>query len=72
MGFLRTNDLSKIKTGKLNLDFGVWLKTGGMVGCKLKINKIKCKIELLEALGHWGWIPMVTEGSRVFSSRWGG
>ena len=72
MGFLRTNDLSEIKTGELNLDFGVWLKTGGMVGCKLKINKIKCKIELLEALGHWGWIPMGTEGSKVFSSRWGG
>ena len=53
MGFLRTNDLSEIKTGELNLDFGVWVKTGGVVGCKLKINKIKCKIELLEALGHW-------------------
>ena len=72
MGFLRTNDLSEIKTGELILDFGVWLKTRGMIGCKLKINKIKCKIELLEALGHWGWISMVTEGSRVFSSRWGG
>ena len=23
MGFLRTNDLSEIKTGELNLDFGV-------------------------------------------------
>ena len=44
MGFLRTNDLSEIKTGELNLDFGVWLKTGGMVGSKIKINKIKCKI----------------------------
>ena len=52
MGFLRTNDLSEIKTGELNLDFGVWVKTGGVVGCKPKINKIKCKIELLEALGH--------------------
>ena len=64
MGFLRTNDLSEIKTGELNLDFGVWLKTGGMVGCKLKINKIKSKIELLEVLGYWGWIPMATEGSQ--------
>ena len=54
MGFLRTNDLSEIKTGELNLDFGVLLKTGGMVGYKLKINKIKCKIELLELLGYWG------------------
>ena len=25
MGFLRTNDLSEIKTGELNLDFGVGL-----------------------------------------------
>ena len=52
MGFLRRNDLSEIKTSELNLDFGVWLKTGGVVGCKLERNKIKCKIELLEALGH--------------------
>ena len=52
MSFLRTNDLSEIKTGELNLDFGVWLKTVGVVSCKLKINEIKCKIELLEALGH--------------------
>ena len=52
MGFLRTNDLSEIKTGELNLDFRVRLKTGGVVGCKLKINKINCKIELLEVSGH--------------------
>ena len=54
MGFLRTNDLSEIKNGEFGLDFGVWLKTGGMVGCKLKINKTKRKIELLELLGYWG------------------
>ena len=64
MGFFRTNDLSEIKICELNLDFGVWLKTGGVVGCKLKINKINCKIELLEVLGYWGWIPMATEGSQ--------
>ena len=29
MGFLHTNDLSEIKTGELNLDFGVLLKTVG-------------------------------------------
>ena len=52
MSFLRTNDLSEIKTGELNLDFGVWLKNSGLVVCKLKRNKIKCKIELLEALSH--------------------
>ena len=28
MGFLRTNDLSEVKTGELNLDFGVWVKIG--------------------------------------------
>ena len=33
MGFLRTNDLSEIKTGELNLDFGVWLKTGKLMVC---------------------------------------
>ena len=27
MGFLRTNDLSEVKTGEFNLDFGVWVKT---------------------------------------------
>ena len=71
MGFLRTNDLSEIQTGELNLDFGVWLKAGGMVGCKLKINKIKCKIELFEVLGYWGWIPRATEGSQgLFLALW--
>ena len=30
MSFLRTNDLSEIKTGELNLDFGVWLKKQGV------------------------------------------
>ena len=52
MSFLRTNDLSEIKTGELNLGFGVWIKTGGVVGCKLERNKIKCKIEPLEVSGH--------------------
>ena len=28
MGFLRTNDLSEVKNGELNLDFGVLVKTG--------------------------------------------
>ena len=28
---------------------------------KNEISK-KCEIELLEVLGHWGWIPMATEG----------
>ena len=54
MGFLRTNDLSEVKNGELNLDFKVVIKTGGVVGCKLERNKIKCKIELLKLLGYWG------------------
>ena len=29
MGFLHTNDLSEIKTGELNLDFKVVIKTVG-------------------------------------------
>ena len=44
MGFLRTNDLSEIKTGELNLDFGVWLKTGEWMFAtenKMKKNKKK-------------------------------
>ena len=36
MGFLLTNDLSEIKTGELNLDFGVAVKTGGFDGENLK------------------------------------
>ena len=66
MSFLCTNDLSEVKNGELNLDFYGLGKNRGWVGCKLKINKIKCKIELLESLGQWGWIPMVIEGSRVY------
>ena len=27
MGFIRTNDLSEVKNGELNLDFGVLVKT---------------------------------------------
>ena len=38
MGFLRTNDLSEVKNGELNLDFKVWVKIGGLVVCKLKIK----------------------------------
>ena len=66
MGFLRTNDLSEIKTGELNLDFGVWLKTRGMVVCKLKMNKIKCKIELLKVSGHWFRVLRQLTCPRVF------
>ena len=66
MGFLRTNDLSEIKTDELNLDFGVWLKTGGVVGCKLKINKINCKIELLEVSDHWFRVRRHSTCPRVF------
>ena len=44
MSFLRTNDLGEVKNGEFNLDFKVGIKTGGLVVCKQKINKIKCKI----------------------------
>ena len=48
MGFLRTNDLSEVKNGELNLDFKAWVKTGGVVGCKLKLKQEKnCKIKPL-------------------------
>ena len=38
MGFLRTNDLSEVKNGELNLDFGVWLKIGGVMVGKVKFK----------------------------------
>ena len=44
MGFLRTNDLSEVKKGELNLDFKFWVKTGE-IGCSLtETKKKKCKI----------------------------
>ena len=46
MGFLRTNDLSEIKTGELNLDFGVWLKTGKWFATENKMKKNKKKNSL--------------------------
>ena len=53
MGFLRTNDLSEVKNGELNLDFMVWVKTGE-TGCSLTETGIKkCKIEPFEVSGHW-------------------
>ena len=42
MGFLRTNDLSEVKNGELNLDFKVWVKTGE-IGCSLTETKIRKK-----------------------------
>ena len=38
MGFLRTNDLSEVKNGELNLDFGDLVKTGELMVCELKIK----------------------------------
>ena len=50
MGFLRTNDLSEIKTGELHLDFGVRLKTvGWLVETENKMKKNKKK----NSLKHW-------------------
>ena len=40
MGFLRTNDLSEVKNGELNLDFKVWVKIGE-IGCSLTETKKK-------------------------------
>ena len=34
MGFLRTNDLSEIKTGELNLDFSDLVKNNEVLGFK--------------------------------------
>ena len=42
MGFLRTNDLSEVKNGELNLDFKVWVKTGE-IGFSLTETKIRKK-----------------------------
>ena len=52
MGFLRTIDLSEVKNGEFCLDFKAFGKNRGVDGLKLKVNKIKCKIELLEVAGH--------------------
>ena len=38
MGFLRTNDLIEVKKGEFGLDFKVWVKTVGLMVCKLKIK----------------------------------
>ena len=40
MGFLRTNDLSEVKNGELNLDFGVLVKNNEGLMMKTK-NKLK-------------------------------
>ena len=52
MGFLCTIDLSEVKNGEFGLEFKAFGKNKGVDGLKLKINKIKCKIELLEVAGH--------------------
>ena len=53
MGFLRTIDLSEVKNGEFGLDFKAFGKNRGVYSLKLKINKTKCKIELLEVAVHW-------------------
>ena len=53
---------SEVQFGELNLDFRFG-KNSEVLGFKTKNkNKLKCKIESLEVLGHWGWIPRATEG----------
>ena len=55
-----------------NLDFQVWLKIVRFWGLKLKINKLKCKIEPLEVSGHWFRVLSNQHVLGSFSSRWGG
>ena len=46
---------SEVQFGELNLEFSGLLKNSEVLGFKIKNkNKLKCKIELLEVLGHWG------------------
>ena len=71
MDFLRTNDLSEVKNGEFGLDFKVVIKPGGLVVCKLKRNKIKCKIEPLEVLGHWFRVQRHSNMSSVLFPRVG-
>ena len=66
MGFLRTIDLSEVKNGEFGLDFKAFGKNRGVDGLKLKINKIKCKIELLELVGHWFRVLRHSTCPRVF------
>ena len=51
----------------LNLVNLFWILRFGKnnrLNCSETENEIskQCEIELLEVLGHWGWIPMATEG----------
>ena len=66
MGFLRTIDLSEVKNGEFGLDFKAFGKNRGVDGLKLKINKIKCKIELLEVVGHRFMVLRHSTCPRVF------
>ena len=54
----------EVQFGKFNLDFKVFVKTVDFNGWKLKTERVKkkSKIELLEVLGHRGWIHRETEG----------
>ena len=55
MGFLRTNDLSEIKSGELNLDFGVWLKTGKWFE-NWKLQKLEMvKLEIVNTGNGKNW-----------------
>ena len=56
----------EFKTCELNSDFSGLVKNNGVVGCKLKINKIKRKIELLEVSGHWFRVLRQLTCPRVF------
>ena len=53
-----------IQNGEFQFGFLGFVKTVGFNGWKLKKqSELKnCKIELLEVLGHRGWIHRATEG----------
>ena len=42
MCFLRTNDLSEVKNGELNLDLKIWVKIGE-IDCSLTKTKLRKK-----------------------------
>ena len=52
-----------IQNGEFHFGFKDFIKIVrfGRLQTENKLKK-KCKIELLEVLGHWGWIRRATEG----------
>ena len=58
-----------MKTGEFGFGFSGLVKNSEVLGFKTENkNKLKCKIELLEVLGHYRSLRV----PRVLSSCWGG